>query len=217
SPIIKIVKHSQNLTNSSYTKRKETASEIFELATSVPLIEIVKLIDSKDVNQNIAAAICLKSYSDNMGIDVGPNPNVRRFISFGISHESTFLRYRVLDLVSASEILKSDFFSEIERQLPREDNEEVNRKINSILDIKPKDSANNTKEKLKDEIRNRIASGDVEMALKLMSDKIDKGSSLYNSIIMLQGKFNMLKRENLTGVISLDNYSLELNRINYSI
>lgn len=217
SSISKIIEQSQNLTNSSYTKRKETAAEIFELATSVPLIEIVKLIDSKDINQNIAAAICLKSYSDNMGIDLGTNPNVRRFVSFGISHDSSFLQYRVLDLVSVSEILKLDFFSEIERQLLREDNEEVIRKINSILNIKPKDDENSTKEKLKDEIRNRIASGDVEMALRLMSDKIDKGSSLYNSIIMLQAKFNMLKRENLTGVISLDNYSMELNRINYSI
>ncbi len=215
SSISKIVENSKNLTNPSYTKRKETAAKIFELATSVPLIEIVKLIDSKDVNQNIAAAICLKSYSVNMGIDLGTNPNVRRFVSFGISHESSFLRFRVLDLISVSEILKVDFFGEIERQLLKEDNEEVNRKINSILNIKPKEG--NSKENLKSEIRDRIASGDVDTALELLSEKMDKQSPLANSIILLQANFNRLKKNKYIGVISLDNYSMELNRINYGI
>lgn len=215
SSISKIVENSKNLTNPSYTKRKETAAKIFELATSVPLIEIVKLIDSKDVNQNIAAAICLKSYSVNMGIDLGTNPNVRRFVSFGISHESSFLRFRVLDLISVSEILKVDFFGEIERQLLKEDNEEVNRKINSILNIKPKEG--NSKENLKSEIRDRIASGDVDTALELLSEKMDKQSPLANSIILLQANFNRLKKDKYIGVISLDNYSMELNRINYGI
>ncbi len=216
SSIFKIIEHSQNLTNSSYTKRKETAAEIFELATSVPLVEIVKLIDSKEVNQNIAAAICLKSYSDNMGIDLGTNPNVRRFVSFGISHENSFLRYRVLDLVSVSEILKSDFYSEIERQLLREDNEEVNRKINSILNIKPKLSLD-SKESIKTEIKERIASGDVDAALELLAASTKESDKLYNEIIMLKARFKRLQDENLSGIISLDTYSMQLNRINYGI
>lgn len=214
--ISKIVEYSKNLTNSSYTKRKETAAEIFELATSVPLVEIVKLIDSKDINQNVAAAICLKSYSDNMGVDMGSNPNVRRFVSFGISHESSFLRYRVFDLISVSEILKSDFYSEIERQLLKENNEEVQGKINSILNIKPKPSSDSN-ESIKNEIKERIASGDVVAALEVLATSIKESDKLYNQIIMLKAQFKHLQTQNFSGIISLDDYSMQLNRINYGI
>ncbi len=78
-----------SISSKSYLERKEVASTIYELAPNLPLRDIINLSKSKDLDLNIASGVSLKSYIENLSIDLGANPDVRSFIFYGLNHKSS--------------------------------------------------------------------------------------------------------------------------------
>lgn len=69
-----------------------------------------------------------------------------------------------------------------------------------------------------DAIRNSIANGKTESALKLLTEYAEnQDSDLLNNIILLTSRYNKLKQDNLKGILTNDENSLENNRIVYSV
>lgn len=163
----------------------------------------------------IAAAIGLKSMIENLQIDLGSNPNVRRFVSFGINHESSYFRYRIMDLISSSEILTSEFSKEIESQREYEENKAVNRKIDAIT--KSPVNKDDVKEVGVQNLKILISQGKIEKVLNEL-EKIGKiDPSIENEVIMIKARYNKLKRDKNMGLISLDEVTRYSNQINYTI
>lgn len=82
-----------------------------------------------------------------------------------------------------------------------------------ILDeIKRKENPNFEK------LRNEIANGQVETALRLLMETV-KGEDIdmYNNMILLSKSYSELKRKNILGLISHEEYSRDNNRIVFSM
>lgn len=206
-----------SISEKSYIERKEVASTIYEIAPNLPLRDIINLSKSKDLDLNIASGICLKSYIENLSIDLGANPDVRSFVFYGINHKNSLLRYRVFDLISVSDSLKEDFNEEIIERSKVEKNKSAKDKINSILNIEKKDP-NSEKEKVKTEAMNKIAHGDIESALKLVSNYADEhDKNMSNTIILLSSQYSQLNRNKMLNIISLEETNLQYNRISNSL
>lgn len=199
---------------SSYSERKEKASMIYEISPNIPLREIIKLIVSKNQDENIAAAISLKSYVENLKIDIGANPNVRSFVSYGLKHKSSLVRYRIVDLISVSEVLKKDYRVEIEELYKVEKNKEVNSKLETILKVR-KPNSDTKLNSLKKNIRNRLAHGDLKSALNILVESAN--DNLTNEIILLQNQFARVERDRILGVASLEDTEIRLNKITHSL
>lgn len=213
SKIDKIKTIAPQLTNSSYEERKKKAAEIYEIALNAPLGEIINLINDKDLNVSVAAAIALKSITQNHSIDLGTNPNVRQFVVSNLNSKSSFLRYRIFDYISVSETLQKDFKNEIEKQLDNENNEEVLSKINSILGRKPVVNETN-KQRIKTELQSLLMNNQVNKALKILRENTqDRGDDFSNSIILISAQFAKLEREMIMGTISYSDVNLQRNRL----
>lgn len=196
-------------------ERKKIASKIYILSSKKSLSDFLILADEKDLNYKIAAAIGLKSMIENLQIDLGSNPNVRRFVSFGINHESSYFRYRIMDLISSSEILTSEFSKEIESQREYEENKAVNRKIDAIT--KSPVNKDDVKEVGVQNLKILISQGKIEKVLNEL-EKIGKiDPSIENEVIMIKARYNKLKRDKNMGLISLDEVTRYSNQINYTI
>jgi len=86
-------------------------------------------------------------------------------------------------------------------------------KLNSHLDsssakieIKPDDVD------FRAEIKNLIAEGEIKEAIqKLMNNSED------NQLIMLSARYNRVEKQNNSGIITQDNFSIELNKITNSL
>lgn len=220
-PLQRIKNKSDEFLNASYTQRKEISSSIYELAISISLNDVFKLVEKKSISYDIAAAICFKSISQNMNLDLGSNPNIRKFVSTGMTSKNSFLRYRIFDLIEASDILSQDFYIEIQRQGLREDNQEVKRKIDSILHINPKGpSKNKENEDVKNHVRESLRKGDTKRALEILHDYLSKSDKLkeqYHLAILLSSQYNEIQKGKIQNTLSLDDISMQQNRINYSI
>jgi len=67
-------------------------------------------------------------------------------------------------------------------------------------------------------IRNHISEGEIESSLRLLIDYVkNKDVDLYNNIILLSSRFSNLKNDNILGIISQEEYSIENNKVVYSI
>ena len=215
--IDEIKKLANSLTKNNYEERKQKALEIYEIALNAPLGEILNLINGKELEVNIAAAISLKSITENHKIDLGTNPNVRQFVVSNFNNESSFLRYRIFDYVSVSETLKKDFKGEIEKQLTNENNEEVASKISSILGIQPV-KAETTKQRTKTELQSMLMKNQVNEVLEALTEHIQNGNTdIRNSIIMLSAQFAQLERETRMGTISYSDVNIQRNRLMNSL
>lgn len=222
SPFQRIKIKSQKFLNSSYTKRKEISSDIYELATSISLNDVLNLVEAKNVSYDIAAAICFKSISQNMNLDLGSNPNIRKFVSSGMTSKNSFLRYRIFDLIATSEILCQDFSIEIQRQGLKEDNDEIKRKIESILNINQKGSNKESTEEgdLKEEVRESLMKGNTKKALEILRDyfsDLDDLKEQFHLAILLSSQYNEIQKGKIQNTLTLDEFSRQQNRINYSI
>ena len=199
-----------SLTSDNYESRKDKASKIYDIAPKVPLYDIINLSNDKNLDTNIALAICLKSISENLSIDLGRNPDIRQFIVSNLSNKSSFLRYRIFDFISVSPILQKDFNFEIKNQSGKEKNEEVISKINSILEIKPETKT----PKIKTKFQSLIAKNDIEGTLKSLGEYTQKNDKkAHDSIILLSGEFANLKQETLRGTISYQEVNIQRNRL----
>lgn len=206
-----------SISNKSYIEMKKMTSEIYEIAPNLPLRDIINLSKSKDLDLNIASSICLKSYIENLSIDLGANPDVRGFVFYGLSHENFLLRYRILDLISVSETLKEDFNKEIIERRKIENNKQAKDKIDSILNIEIEDS-NYEKEKIKSGARNKIVHGDLNGALKLVSEYANENdNNIRNTIILLTGQYSQLNKNKMMNIMSLDETNLQYNKIAYNL
>lgn len=213
NPIQEIKKISHSLTKGSYEERKNKVLKIYQIALNVPLGEVLDLVNDKNLDVNIAAAISLKSVTENLNIDLGTNPNVRQFIVSNLNHKSSFLRYRIFDYISVSETLQKDFKTEIKKQLTNENNEEVSSKINSILGVKPVKPETN-KQRIKTELQSLLMENRVNDVLKALIEHTQNGrEDIRNSIIMLAAQFAQLEKETRMGLISFSDVNIQRNRL----
>ena len=204
----------QTLTNQDYENRKKKALAIYEIAPSAPLGEILNLVNEKEIEIKVAAAICLKSITENLNIELGTNPNIRQFVVSNLGHSSSFLRYRVFDYISISEVLQKDFRNEIQKQATKETNEEVSSKINSILGIK-EIKPQTDKQKTKSKLRALLAQNDTSSALDLLVEhsQYTNNSKLENFAILLSSQFAQLQQETINGTISYQDVTIQRNRL----
>jgi len=69
-----------------------------------------------------------------------------------------------------------------------------------------------------DAIRNFISEGEIESSLKLLFDYVrNKDKELYNNVVLISSRYSNLKNDNILGLISQEKYSIENNKIVYSI
>lgn len=69
-----------------------------------------------------------------------------------------------------------------------------------------------------DAIRNYISEGEIETSLRLLIDYVkNRDADLYNNFVLISSRFSNLKNDNILGIISHEKYSIENNKIVYSI
>ena len=69
-----------------------------------------------------------------------------------------------------------------------------------------------------DIIRNFISEGEIESSLRLLINHVkNKDNELYNNVVLISSRFSNLKNDNILGLISQERYSIESNKIVYSI
>jgi hypothetical protein len=67
-------------------------------------------------------------------------------------------------------------------------------------------------------IRNCIAEGEIESSLRMLMEYVkNKDEELLNNVVLLSSRFSNLKNDNILGLISQERYSIENNRVVYSI
>ena len=67
-------------------------------------------------------------------------------------------------------------------------------------------------------IRNYISEGEIEASLRLLIDYVkNQNTDLYNNVVLIFSRFSNLKNDNILGIISHEKYSIENNKIVYSI
>ena len=67
-------------------------------------------------------------------------------------------------------------------------------------------------------IRNYISEGETESSLRLLIEYVkNKDKELYNNVVLISSRFSSLKNDNVLGIISQEKYSIESNKIVYSI
>lgn len=67
-------------------------------------------------------------------------------------------------------------------------------------------------------IRNSIATGQVETALRLMLEQSGTiEGDLYNSVVLIASRYNRVSKENILGLIPREQYTIEVNQVVYSI
>ena len=67
-------------------------------------------------------------------------------------------------------------------------------------------------------IKKEIANGQIETGLKMLTEYVQfRDGYMMNEIILLTSRFNSSKKQNMIGVISNEQYSLENNKLVYSI
>lgn len=67
-------------------------------------------------------------------------------------------------------------------------------------------------------IRNYISEGETESSLRLLVEYVkNKDQELYNNVVLISSRFSNLKNDNVLGIISQEKYSIESNKIVYSI
>ncbi len=120
-------------------------------------------------------------------------------------------------MISVSDTLKEDFNTEIIERKKSEKDKSVIEKIDSILNIETKESGSKI-EQIKLDAKNKIAHGDIDGALKLVSDYADKNDNdIFNTLILLRGQYAQLNRNKMMNVISLENANLQYNKITHSL
>lgn len=68
------------------------------------------------------------------------------------------------------------------------------------------------------EIRDFISEGEIEPSLRLLIEYVkNKDEDLYNNVVLISSRFSNLKNDNILGIISQEHYSIESNKIVYSI
>lgn len=88
----------------------------------------------------------------------------------------------------------------------------LQKQVDIIVQIK------STEKPIFDSIRREIADGRIESALRqLLATSKRSDEDYYNSVLMLTSKYNTLHKENVLGLISSEYYSMENNKIVYSI
>jgi hypothetical protein len=211
-PLEEVKRIALKLTAKGKVKRKDASLEIYRLGSLLSIPHILELADSNNINYQIAAAISLKSSIENLKIDLGGNPNVRRFVTIGLNHDSSFLRYRITDLISASDSLYQEFESELRKRKEKEKNEVVGRKLETIL----KDSISKTDPR--ENIRILVANGNLTAALEELHVYIkNKNPNVENDIILFKARFASLNRDKNMGVIRLDDVTRRTNQISHAI
>lgn len=217
-PIDELISIAKEFSSTSYSDRKEKASSIYEISPNIPLKEILNLTKEKNLDLNIASAISIKSYIENLSLDIGANPDVRSFIFYGINHKSSLLRYRIFDLISVSDSLKEDFQEEIKERRKLEKNKEVKSKIDSIQEFEsPQQNKSNIN--AKKEILDRIKAADLETALKLLINYVENNTdkSMLNNVVILQAQHSKFKRDKMLDLVTLEESNLQYNRIAHSL
>ena len=170
--------------------------------------QVQSLLDSK---QTISDCIFF-AFSRNLGLFPGS------FVFYGLKHKNSFLRYRITDLISVSDSLKSDYDEEIRDQKNEEKNKSVLSKIKSILNIRESESL--LQEKLKNKVRDRIAHGDTRMAIRIISEFTSQDSryeKMYRAIVILEAEYERLRRDEMLNVVSLEETNIRHNKINHRL
>lgn len=207
-----------SISSKSYVERKEIASNIYELAPNLPLKDIIKFSKSKSVELNIVAAICFKSYVENLDVDLSANPDFRSFVFYGLNHSDSLLKYRVLDLISISTTLIRDFDKEINASGKLEKDKLIIDKIKSVLNKEEEKDTKSIKEKIKLEVGERISHGDTEGALdKALMYSTEYNDDVSDAITLLKGQYAKLSKEKTMNIISLEDSNLQHNRIAHSL
>ena len=67
-------------------------------------------------------------------------------------------------------------------------------------------------------LRTTVSEGQVETALRMLREYVQgRDEYLMNDVVLIMSKYNNLKRENMLGIISHEQYSIQNSRIVYSI
>lgn len=81
-----------------------------------------------------------------------------------------------------------------------------------IAEVKKKENPNFQK------LRNSISNGQIDTALRLLLDYVKhRDDDLYNNVILISGNYNRIAKDNILGLMSREEYSMESNRVVYSI
>ncbi|MEM6394982.1 MAG: TIR domain-containing protein [Bacteroidota bacterium] len=88
----------------------------------------------------------------------------------------------------------------------------LRKQANVIEEVKRKE--NPTFQKLRDE----ISEGQIETALRMLREYVqDRDEYMMNEVILLTSRYSNFKRQNMMGIISQEQYSMQNNKIVYSI
>ncbi len=120
-----------------------------------------------------------------------------------------------MDLISSSEILKTEFSNEIEIIRLQEDNKAVNRKIDTIIE-----SPINKNDAREVEVKNLkilISQGKIERVFNELEKLAIIEPSIQNEVILLKSRYNKLEHDRRLGLISLDEVTRYSNQITYSL
>ena len=94
------------------------------------------------------------------------------------------------------------------------ENEESN--VDPVQEILDSNTSNDL-DKIKENLRSYIARANLKKLFKELNQIVDSESSTFNELILLNGRFNGLKNDNIKGIITPERYDIQLNQINYSL
>lgn len=88
----------------------------------------------------------------------------------------------------------------------------LQKQANIISKIKKKENPNFQ------DLRHSISKGQIETALRLLMEIVkDNNDDLYNTCLLISSRYNRVSKENILGIITRENYTMETNQIVYSI
>jgi len=90
--------------------------------------------------------------------------------------------------------------------------EHLKQQANIIEEVKRKENP------IFNNLRTTISEGQVETALRLLREYVEvRDDYMMNEVVMIMSRYNNFKRQNMMGTISHEKYSMENNKIVYSI
>jgi hypothetical protein len=67
-------------------------------------------------------------------------------------------------------------------------------------------------------LRTAVSNGQIETSLRILSEYVKyKNNDLQNSVTLLASRYNKITKENILGLVSQEQYSVESNKVSYSL